>query len=449
MQKYNPNKSYNFLNMVPPWSNYHIRTNEEIHSSDALRTLLKNSASFPQTFDTFHDYDGLTDVLQRTANGEGIKLLGKAYNFMNGESIGLHFKGSFSFDNAIQLDVEQIQNAIEDWLNWQKAPESIMGLSTTFKINTKSLCVFKVFSNGYYRIVYSFTANIQIKSPILIPKIEDFNKIVTFWSRKSQRSPKLDRIRWKFLCTLATYGNLLQTESQYEATYRGEINYALYRPTINYKENLIEYQIERLYRDSRYKRSWSYLSIVPLAIIAGYGKEFKPLWEKYGPKDVISFNLLEGWELSYKETSMSVKFSFWLREGPLKNVLESLHSAKNFLTTQCGVQHFYKSYIFSDKGWKTKKPLKISLCISDEAEVSFESQCKILKDQVISFLNAYEKFLKKLYKNEPNVKITCSNIVRKIAPAYCERIRKEPQLFLNSPIDIVADYAKDLIKKSF
>ena len=74
MQKYDPGKKYNFLNMVPPWSNFRIDADDEIRSPELLTAYLKQSASFPQTFDTFHDYDGLMDALQKTEKGEGIKI---------------------------------------------------------------------------------------------------------------------------------------------------------------------------------------------------------------------------------------------------------------------------------------------------------------------------------------------------------------------------------------
>ena len=92
-----------------------------------------------------------------------------------------------------------------------------------------------------------------------------------------------------------------------------------------------------------------------------------------------------------------------------------------------------------------KKPLNLYLCMSDVAEKSFDNQCDELRKCVLAFFKFYEKFLKSLYKKEPNAKITCSGIVRRLAPAFCERIRKNPELFLKSENYYIADYAKSLI----
>ena len=92
-----------------------------------------------------------------------------------------------------------------------------------------------------------------------------------------------------------------------------------------------------------------------------------------------------------------------------------------------------------------KKPLNLYLSMSDDAEESFDNQCDELRKCVLAFFKVYEKFLKSLYKNEPKAKVTCYDIVRRLTPSFCERIRKNPKLFVKSTNYYIADYAKSLI----
>lgn len=441
MQKYDPEKSYNFLNMVPPWSNFRIDVDDDVRSPETLTAYLKLSASFPQTFDTFHDYDGLMYALQKTEKGAGIKILGRVYDFMLGETINLRFRGCFSFKKAVLLDELQVHSAVEEWLKNCKLPESIMGLSVEFQnfpLSAKSLEVFMESSNsGGCKINYAFDVNVRMKHSIKVKKLEAYNKIVVYRPVVSSRDTKIDYSRWKLLHALAIYGKMLNVDKENE-------KYILYRPIENYREKLLEYKIQELYHEPRYH--WSYLSLVPLAIVAGYGNGFKSLWEKYGDENIYAFDFVKGWKLWYSTSFVKVSFAFWLKEGNLKTVLDSLEVVKKNLMTKCKKEHCYDWSTYScDFGWKMKKPLNLYLSMSDVAEKSFDNQCDELRKCVLAFFKFYEKFLKSLYKKEPNAKITCSDIVRRLAPAFCERIRKNPELFLKSENYYIADYAKSLI----
>lgn len=441
MQKYDPGKKYNFLNMVPPWSNFRIDADDEIRSPELLTAYLKQSASFPQTFDTFHDYDGLMDALQKTEKGEGIKILGRVYDFMHGEAIDLHFRGCFSFKKAVLLDEKQVHSAVEEWLSDCKIPESIMGLSVEFQnfpLFAKSLEVFMESSNsGACKINYAFDVNVRMKHSIKVKKLEAFNKIVVYRPVVSSRDTKIDYSRWKLLHALAIYGKMLNVDKENE-------KYILYRPIENYREELLKYKIQELYFETRYH--WSYLSVVPLAIVAGYGNGFKSLWEKYGDENIYAFDFVKGWRLLYSTSFVTVRFAFWLKEGNLKTVLDSLEAVKKNFMTKCKKERCYNlSTYMCDFGWKVKKPLNLYLSMPDNTEESFDNQCDELRKCVLAFFKAFEKFLKSLYKKEPNAKITCSDIVRRLTPSFCERIRKNPKLFVKSTNYYIADYAKSLI----
>ena len=336
MQKYDPEKSYNFLNMVPPWSNFRIDVDDDIRSPETLTAYLKQSALFPQTFDTFHDYDGLMDALQKTEKGAGIKILGRVYDFMLGETINLRFKGCFSFKKAVLLDELQVHSAVEEWLKNCKIPESIMGLSVEFQnfpLSAKSLEVFmESFNSGGCKINYAFDVNVRMKHSIKVKKLEAYNKIVVYRPVVSSRDTKIDYSRWKLLHALANYGKMLNVDKENE-------KYILYRPIENYREKLLEYKIQELYHEPRYH--WSYLSLVPLAIVAGYGNGFKSLWEKYGDENIYAFDFVKGWRLWYSTSFVKVSFAFWLKEGNLKTVLDSLESLKKNLMTKCRKERCY------------------------------------------------------------------------------------------------------------
>jgi len=170
------------------------------------------------------------------------------------------------------------------------------------------------------------------------------------------------------------------------------------------------------------------------------------LWKKYGDENIYAFDFVKGWRLWYSTSFVKVSFAFWLKEGNLKTVLDSLEAVKKNLITKCKKEHCYDWSTYScDFGWKMKKPLNLYLSMSDNAEETFDNQCDELRKCVLAFFKFYEKFLKSLYKKEPNAKITCSGIARRLAPAFCERIRKNPELFLKSENYYIADYAKSLI----
>lgn len=433
MQKYNLSKEYNFLKMVPPWSNNHIRTKNEIHSVETLAHELIGHVSFPQTFDTFHDFDSLVKVLHETENGNGLKILGRIYDFVSGQKIDMQFKGSFSFETLIGLENFQFRLAVENWLSKCKISNHLMGLPVKLCVDMKSIKVSRAeTSNKSFRINYSFSAWVVTSSPIYAGQIENYDDIVEFPQRQSTRGEKLDYFRWKLLLVLATYGKAINVQKFYlEKKFP---NFILYRPIANYREKLLKFRLTRPFLAKR--DLWSYLSIVPLAINSGYGKNFMEFYKTYGNEN-FSCDMMKEWTIRNQKLK-EISFRFWLKEGPLDVTLKSLSAIKKSLANDWHEEYsiFTKDYCFSVEN----RSVKVFFWDDNKDE-----KFKKIKADLLDFCDSYAKFLKKLYKRESRTKITCYDIAQRLATAYCERIRKNPKLFIDSPMDLVANYARSLL----
>lgn len=474
MQKYDPGKKYNFLNMVPPWSNFRIDADDEIRSPELLTAYLKQSASFPQTFDTFHDYDGLMDALQKTEKGEGIKILGRVYDFMHGEAIDLHFRGCFSFKKAVLLDEKQVHSAVEEWLSDCKIPESIMGLSVEFdtccvpyyprntenqrdslwktSIKAKSLKIAVMPRHiGGCRIVYSFVVSVQVRIPFQLEAVESEKDILEYRLKRGYRGEwQHNRKLWEFIFTLAIYGNALRIEKKCNIPCSGswKIEYKVSCPTVDYKGGSLRCRLDGLYSrcywpwEYKLEESSRYLNIVPLAMISGYRDEFEYFWKKYGGGDVFSWDVMKD-GFDFVEPARKVKIGFKLKYGSLDLVLESLNSVRNSLKRE-----WLRYYSPREKSCSIsiyRDGVDVEISFSSNNDKRLEEKYQRIKSDMLALCDVYEKFLKSLYKNEPKAKVTCYDIVRRLTPSFCERIRKNPKLFVKSTNYYIADYAKSLI----